>query len=83
VDIAAGTVFCTDTLIMTSEFVTAPEQEMTCAMIWLSVRVPVHGLVQDPLHELLQVGDAVPDAPFNWAIRAANVAAVCAFREAL
>jgi hypothetical protein len=45
--------------------------------------VPVHGLVQDPLHELLQVGDAVPDAPFNWAIRAANVAAVCAFREAL
>jgi hypothetical protein len=56
---------------------------MTCAMIWLSVRVTVHGLEQDPLHELLQVGDAVPDAPFNWAIRAANVAAVCAFREAL
>jgi hypothetical protein len=76
-DIPAATGLCTETWTMTSEFVTLPEHIIIFAVIWLSVSVPVHALEHDAPQALLQPGDAVPEAPFNCAIRAANVAAAC------
>ena len=77
-DSVAGTVLFTVTLSMGSEEFAQPAQMVTFAVIRLSVRVLVHGLLHGIEQEPLQVGDAVPVWPFNCAMRAPNVAAVCA-----
>jgi hypothetical protein len=73
-----GTVFCTVTDIMVSDEFANPPQYMTCAVIRLSTPVTVQRVVHGVLHVPVQVSAVVPVPPFNWAMRAAKVAAVCA-----